>query len=79
MLVLDRRLSQGFWIDESIFVKVLAVGHRRVKLGIEAPAGMKIMREELEPSASGKIQDAAGLPVRQGRERAGGSFRSVRG
>jgi hypothetical protein len=37
------------------------------------------MREELEPSASGKIQDAADLPVRQGRERAGGSFRSVRG
>ncbi len=47
MLVLDRKISEGFWIDNRIFVKVLSVGRRRVKLGIEAPNGLSIVREEL--------------------------------
>ena len=47
MLVLDRRIQEGLWIDGQIYVKVLSVGRKRVKLGIEAPTGMKIVREEL--------------------------------
>ena len=47
MLVLDRKISEGFWIDNRIFVKVLSVGRRRVKLGIDAPDGISILREEL--------------------------------
>ena len=47
MLVLDRKISEGFWIDNRIFVKVLSVGRRRVKLGIKAPDGISILREEL--------------------------------
>lgn len=47
MLVLDRRIREGFWIDGQIYVKVLSIGRKRVKLGIEAPSGMKIVREEL--------------------------------
>lgn len=61
MLVLDRRIQEGFWIDGRIFVKVLSIGRKRVKLGIEAPSGMKIVREELtndmaRPS-NGQAQD----------------------
>jgi carbon storage regulator len=48
MLVLDRKVQEGFWIEGRIFVKVLSVGRRRVKLGIEAPADSKIIREELK-------------------------------
>ena len=52
MLVLDRKVQEGFWIEGRIFVKVLGIGRRRVKLGIEAPADLKIVREELlSPSA----------------------------
>jgi carbon storage regulator len=47
MLVLDRKLREGFWIDGGIFVKVLSVGRERVKLGIEAPDDVRIVREEL--------------------------------
>lgn len=47
MLVLDRKLQEGFWIEGHIFVKVLGIGRRRVKLGIEAPAHLKIVRDEL--------------------------------
>ena len=47
MLVLDRKIQEGFWIDGRIFVKVLNISRRRIKLGIEAPNGMLIVREEL--------------------------------
>ena len=47
MLVLDRKLHEGFWIDDCIFVKVLSIGKRRVKIGIEAPDDLSIVREEL--------------------------------
>jgi carbon storage regulator CsrA len=47
MLVLDRKLHEGIWIDGRIFVKVLAVGQHRVKLGVEAPADLSVVREEL--------------------------------
>jgi len=47
MLVLDRKVQEGFWIEGRIFVKVLSVGRRRVKLGIDAPESSKIIREEL--------------------------------
>ncbi len=47
MLVLDRKLQEGFWIEGRIFIKVLGIGRRRVKLGIEAPAEFEIVRDEL--------------------------------
>lgn len=47
MLVLDRKVQEGFWIEGRIFVKVLAVGRKRVKLGVEAPEDAEIVREEL--------------------------------
>jgi carbon storage regulator CsrA len=62
MLVLDRRVQEGFWIEGRIFVKVLSIGRKRVKLGIEAPEGMKVVREELmngvRPSSEGEAEAA---------------------
>jgi carbon storage regulator CsrA len=57
MLVLDRKVKEGFWIDGGIFVKVLDIGRRRVKLGIEAPEGMRIMRDELAPRTGPEEND----------------------
>ena len=48
MLVLTRRVSQGFWINGDTFVKVISIGRNQVKLGVEAPAEVRILREELE-------------------------------
>jgi carbon storage regulator len=47
MLVLDRKLREGFWINGGIFVKVLSIGRERVKLGIEAPTDVRVVRDEL--------------------------------
>ncbi len=76
MLVLDRKISEGFWIDNRIFVKVLSVGRRRVKLGIEAPKGISILREELlERSADSTNGRERPVPGEQDQEE---TFRPVR-
>ena len=52
MLVLDRKIQEGFWIDGRIFVKVISIGRRRVKIGIEAPHDLEVLREELREQRS---------------------------
>jgi carbon storage regulator CsrA len=47
MLVLSRKAQQGIWIGDDVLVKILSVDQGRVKIGIEAPAGIHIDREEL--------------------------------
>jgi carbon storage regulator len=47
MLVLTRKIDQAIVIGESIVVRVLDVSGDRVKLGIAAPAGVPILRQEL--------------------------------
>ena len=47
MLVLRRKVEEAIVLDGSIRVVVLAVEGERVKLGIEAPDDVTIIREEL--------------------------------
>lgn len=47
MLVLTRKIDQAIIIGDNIVVRVLDVSGDRVKLGIAAPAGVLILREEL--------------------------------
>ncbi|MCE9551967.1 MAG: carbon storage regulator [Planctomycetes bacterium] len=49
MLVLSRKESQRIKVGESIVVTVVRLGRDKVRLGIEAPADMVVLREELEP------------------------------
>ena len=78
MLVLDRKVQEGFWIDGGIFVKVLGVGKQRVKLGIEAPDDIKIVREELLSRASDETAAARGPIISKNDTPVEGSFRPVR-
>ncbi len=75
MLVLDRKVHEGFWIEGRIFVKVLSIGRRRIKLGIEAPRELTIVREELAEQSDGSPngRDVA-APGEQDKE----TFRPVR-
>ena len=59
MLVLERKVQEGFWIDGRIFVKVISIGKRRVKLGIEAPRELNITRSELDPKVAGTPANGA--------------------
>lgn len=47
MLILSRRPGDAILIDGGIRIVVLASGQRCVRLGIEAPAEVGIVREEI--------------------------------
>jgi carbon storage regulator len=48
MLVLSRRESERIRLGDSIVVTIVKLAGDRVRLGIEAPADMLILRGELE-------------------------------
>jgi carbon storage regulator len=47
MLVLSRRIGERIVIDNQIVVEVLQVKGNRIRLGIQAPPGSSVLREEL--------------------------------
>lgn len=47
MLVLSRKIGERIIINDEITVEVLQIVGNRVRLGVSAPAGVPIMREEL--------------------------------
>jgi len=63
MLVLARKLNESIVIGDNITVKVVAIENGVVKLGIDAPREVSIIRSELieEVTASNKaaVQDHA--------------------
>lgn len=54
MLVLSRRERERIKLGDSIVVTVVRVAGDRVRLGIEAPPEVLVLRDELEPRAIGK-------------------------
>lgn len=48
MLVLTRKPAETIRIGEDIVIKVIKTGKGTVKIGIEAPANVRVMRGELE-------------------------------
>ena len=47
MLVLSRKVGERIWIGENISVTVVRITGGGVRLGIEAPAELTVVREEL--------------------------------
>lgn len=47
MLVLTRKVGEKIIIDDGIVVEVLEVQGNRVRIGIQAPQGVTILRQEL--------------------------------
>jgi carbon storage regulator len=47
MLVLTRRINESLNIDRQIRITILEVSGDKVKIGIEAPSEVVILREEL--------------------------------
>lgn len=56
MLVLTRRLDESIEIGDSITIKVLSVDGDKVKLGINAPREVTILRSELSQTLIDQIQ-----------------------
>jgi carbon storage regulator len=49
MLVLSRKESERIRLGESIVVTVIRVAGDKVRLGIEAPPNVLVLRDELQP------------------------------
>ena len=47
MLVLSRKTSQQVLIGRDIVITIVKVDRNQVRIGIQAPAGISILREEL--------------------------------
>lgn len=54
MLVLSRKVGERIWIGENISVTVVRITGGGVRLGIEAPDELSVVREELKS----KIQES---------------------
>jgi carbon storage regulator len=72
MLILSRRAGESMTIGNDIKVRVVSVSGNQVRLGIEAPREVKVLREEIfraieeenraaaaAAGATGRIEDVA--------------------
>jgi carbon storage regulator len=59
MLVLSRREGEHVKLGDSIVVTVVRVAGEKVRLGIEAPSGVLVLRGELPPRESPQSDMAA--------------------
>jgi carbon storage regulator CsrA len=55
MLVLSRKVGQRILIGDRIAVTVVRVGPGVVRIGIEAPSEMPVVREELKDANSERV------------------------
>ena len=56
MLVLSRKPGERILIGEDVTITIVRIGPNNVRLGIEAPREMNIVREELCDQSSGESQ-----------------------
>lgn len=66
MLVLSRKADEAIFIGDNIRLLIVELGPTSVRIGIEAPDGVRIMREELLVRTRGQ---GDGVPI----ENAGGN------
>jgi carbon storage regulator len=70
MLVLSRKVSQQVMIGTDIRITIVRIDRNQVRLGIQAPAGVPILRNELAdvpPAPSADENRAGPIPVRSRR------------
>ena len=58
MLIITRKTGEGFHIGDDITVSVIEAGKDKVRLGINAPKDVKIIRSELYESCRFNVQAA---------------------
>jgi carbon storage regulator CsrA len=64
MLVLTRKAGQQIRIADNIVLTVLTASGRHIRLGIEGPPEVCILRAELVPGGKGAATDGGGLRKR---------------
>ncbi len=66
MLVLSRKTGERIMIGDQITITVVRIGPNNVRIGIEAPREMNIVREELCPNGAeviAAVRSGDSLPI----------------
>jgi carbon storage regulator len=65
MLVLSRKENERIRVGESVVVTVVRVSGDKVRIGIEAPPHVRVLRDELDRDVLGEVtlDAAAELPI----------------
>jgi carbon storage regulator len=64
MLVLSRKQNERIRVGDSVVVTVVRVSGDRVRIGIQAPPNVRVLRDELEEGLGDVVLDAAvELPI----------------
>ena len=61
MLVLSRRAGESFLIGDSIEVQVVSIKGDRVRIGVDAPRNISVLRRELIEEVRGANEEAASV------------------
>ncbi len=65
MLVLSRKPGESIKLGDQIEVIIIAVEGHRVRIGVNAPRDVRIMRAEVDPSLIQSNRDAAASASKQ--------------
>ena len=71
MLVLSRKESQRIRLGDSIVITIVKISGDKVRVGIEAPNNVLVLRDELEPRTEKEQQlpaEASLVPAAEGLE-----------
>lgn len=60
MLVLSRKESERLRLGDSIVLTIIRVSADKVRLGVEAPANVLVLREELQPRTEFDVNNLPG-------------------
>lgn len=52
MLILSRKLEEAIWLGDNIQIKIMGIEKGAVKIGIEAPSNITILRQELKDAVA---------------------------
>ena len=65
MLVLSRKQNERIRVGDSVVVTIVRVSGDKVRIGIEAPAHVRVLRDELEQNLMGDVllETSAELPI----------------
>ncbi len=59
MLILSRKLNEEIVINGEIKVKIISISDNQIKIGIDAPASVKILRGEIYESVKESTIEAS--------------------